>query len=416
MRVFENHKQWKAVKEVSDRLSDAGYRVLLAGGCVRDYVMKKTEPSDFDIATDAMPDQVHALFPNALTVGKAFGVTIIPFGDFNLEVATFREDLEYKDGRRPEGVRFSSPEADAKRRDFTANALFYDMKTGDVIDYVGGIEDIKNRVLRTVGDPDRRFSEDKLRLLRAVRFAAQLGFELEPVTYAAVKKRASEVAVVSRERVRDELLKLFRTPNRIKGLELLVETGLLKALFPALANAVESNIGRWLEGFRRAANEDDPLLFLSLFFLPVFENVSEKEFRETYLQGLRLTNRECEAVLFSLRNLKVFLNPRVHREGELVLLLAHPAAHVALKLASVVGAEEQDENARYLKKLQSERLGPRGERPAPLLTGDDATQAGFKPGREMGEVLHEAYLEQLEGKLKDRSAALAWLRKRAPKP
>lgn len=415
MRVFENHKQWKAVKEVSDRLSEAGYQVLLAGGCVRDYVMKRAQPSDFDIATDAVPDQVHALFPNALTVGKAFGVTIIPFGDFNLEVATFREDLEYKDGRRPEGVRFSSPEADAKRRDFTANALFYDIKTDQVIDYVGGVDDIKNRVLRTVGDPDQRFNEDKLRLLRAVRFAAQLDFELEPATYAAVKKRAAEVAQVSRERVRDELLKLLKTPNRIKGLKLLVETGLLKALFPELAKIVEGNFDTWIENFQRAAKFDDSLLFLALFFWPVFDAASEKEFRETYLRGLRLDNRETEAVMFSLKNLKLFLNPHAHREGEIVLLLSHFAAPTALSLAKVI-ASENGESERYLESLRKNRLGPHGEKPAPFVTGADAVEAGFKPGPEMGAVLQEAYLQQLEGKLQDRSEALDWLKKQVAKP
>lgn len=414
MRVFENHKQWKAVKEVADRLSQAGFQVLLAGGCVRDYVMNRPQPSDFDIATDAVPDQVHALFPNSLTVGKAFGVTIIPFGDFNLEVATFREDLEYKDGRRPEGVRFSTAEADAKRRDFTANALFYDIKSDQVIDYVGGVEDIKRRILRTVGDPDQRFSEDKLRILRAVRFAAQLDFELEPATYAAVKKRAAEVTQVSRERVRDELLKLLKTPNRIKGLRLLVETGLLNALFPRLAGKVAENVEGWLETFKRSEKYDDPLLFLALFFLPVYESTPEKDFRETYLRGLRLDNRETEAIAFALKNLKIFLNPHGHREGELVLLLAHPAAPMALALAKVMGLAGS-KGELYLESLRKDRLGPQGEKPAPFITGEDARSAGWQPGPEMGAILHEAYLRQLERKLINRSEALDWLKKQAAK-
>jgi len=376
--------------------------------------MNRPQPSDFDIATDAVPDQVHALFPNALTVGKAFGVTIIPFGDFNLEVATFREDLEYKDGRRPEGVRFSTAEADAKRRDFTANALFYDLQSDKVIDYVGGVEDIKNRILRTVGDPDQRFSEDKLRILRAVRFAAQLDFELEPATYAAVKKRAAEVTQVSRERVRDELQKLLKTPNRIKGLSLLVETGLLKALFPQLAEKVAENVDGWLETFKRSEKYEDPLLFLALFFLPVYESTPQKDFREIYLRGLRLDNRETEAISFAVKNLKIFLNPHAHREGELVLLLAHQAAPTALALAKVMGLEGS-EGERYLESLRKDRLGPRGEKPAPFITGADAQNAGWRPGPEMGTILHEAYLQQLEGKFSNRSEALNWLQMQAAK-
>lgn len=417
MREFENHKQWSAVKEVSNRLTQAGYRVLLAGGCVRDFIMKKSAPNDFDIATDATPEQVEVLFPNALMVGRAFGVSIIPFQDFQLEVATFREDLEYKDGRRPEGVLFSSPEADAKRRDFTVNALFYDLNADKVIDYVGGATDIKRRVLRTVGDPEKRFDEDKLRILRAVRFAAQLDFDIEPATLQTVKDKAPDITVVSRERIRDELVKLLKTEKRVRGLELLIETGLLKALFPDLFEQVAKRKKEWHDWFAASADRENGLLSLALFFLPVYGLQSEKEFRETYLRGLRLENREIEAIGFALRSLKSLLRPTSLREGELILLLAQPAASLALELSKVVGRDDSDAKERhdFLSALIGSRLPKIGEKPAPFLVGADATAVGFSPGPYLGEVLHEAYLLQLEGKFKNRDGALAWLRTQAAK-
>ena len=219
--LLEEHSQWNAVKEVCSRLRDAGFEALLAGGCVRDLIMHR-EPNDFDVATDATPDQIESLFPKCLLVGKAFGVIILPFDGFQIEVATFREDLQYKDGRRPEGVKFSTPKADAQRRDFTINALFYDPIKREIIDFIDGQADIKAKILRTVGDPNHRFDEDKLRLLRAIRFAAQLDFRIEDGTLRAVETHAKDVSVVSHERIRDELIKLLKSPNRNIGLELLL--------------------------------------------------------------------------------------------------------------------------------------------------------------------------------------------------
>jgi tRNA nucleotidyltransferase/poly(A) polymerase len=411
MQAFENHKQWNAVKEVCQRLKSSGYKALLAGGCVRDYLMNR-EPNDFDIATSATPDQVEALYPNAVMVGKAFGVSILPYDGFQIEVATFREDLEYTDGRRPEGVRFSSPEADAKRRDFAVNALFYDFESGKIVDYVGGEGDIKKKIIRTVGDPDQRFTEDKLRLLRAVRFAAQLEFEIAQPTLEAIVRLAPDIHAVSRERIRDEIVKLLKVKARNKGLELLLATGLFQQLFPLLAPQVFEDKTTWLKNFENDASRD-PIVALSLFFSQGYRGeLNEKEFRDKQLKELRLDNKQIEAILFTLRNVERLLNPEAVRLGELVLLLAHPEAMHALSYASIFDSENKRPTERELKLSEIARLhlGAGRKKPEPLLTGEVAIDLGLKPGARIGELLKEAYLLQLEKKLSTTSDAKIWLK------
>lgn len=415
MQDFEDHKQWTAVKEVCRTLKMAGYQALLAGGCVRDHLMNRT-PNDFDIATDAVPDEVIRLFPKALTVGKAFGVTILPYDEFQIEVATFRVDLEYKDGRRPEGVRFATAEEDAKRRDFTVNALFYDPEQDEIIDFVGGRDDIQRRLIRTVGEADRRFDEDKLRLLRAVRFAAQLDFEIAPSTLEAVIRRAEEVTVVSRERVRDELAKLLKTRQRLRGLGLLLSTGLFEALFPELAPQVFALENEWLRRFELEV-DCDPLVSWTLFFAPAFENdPDEKALREQHLKPLKFDGKTMDTIGFALRAAPVFLKPDSVRRGELVLLLAHAGARVARKVAAIF---ENEANAldsareQSLDRIARQTLSADGTLPEPFIDGDEAKAHGFAPGPEMGSVLKEAYLRQLEGSLLNREAAIKWLTEQA---
>lgn len=409
--MFENHKQWSTVKEVCTRLRANGHAALLAGGCVRDMILSR-EPHDFDIATDAKPDQVERLFPSALTVGRAFGVTILPYGDFQLEIATFRRDLEYKDGRHPEGVAFSGPEDDARRRDFTINALFYDLESNQVIDFVGGQEDIKRKLIRAVGRAETRFMEDKLRILRAVRFAAQLDFVIVPETLEAVVSLAPEVNVVSRERIRDEMMKLLQAPARVRGLELMFTTGLAKALFPDLASRIFEDETRWLRLFGRLKSRE-PLLSLAVFFSPVYDAKQSAKFRETFLKGLRLDSKQIDAILFALAHASDFQRPQSLREGELILLLAHPSAEPARMLANLFDEDRgQDPSARdrALVALSERVLGPDRKKPEPLLGGSDAKAVGLKPGPEMGRMLNEAYLLQLEGKLANKAQALVWLK------
>jgi putative nucleotidyltransferase with HDIG domain len=202
--------------KIVQRLQQAGFAAFWVGGCVRDFLLGR-EPQDFDIATDAKPEQVEKLFRKTIPVGKKFGVMIVVEGGHQFQVATFRAEADYQDGRRPEKIIFANAEADALRRDFTVNGLFYDPLTKKIHDWVGGEKDLRAKIIRTIGKPEERFGEDHLRLLRAVRFAAQLNFEIEPKTFAAVKKLAPKIKFISAERIRDELLKLFSPPQLKKG-------------------------------------------------------------------------------------------------------------------------------------------------------------------------------------------------------
>ncbi len=395
MNAFEDHIQWNAVKEVSEKLREAGFEALLAGGCVRDLIMRR-EPNDFDIATNATPDEVEALFEKSIAVGKAFGVIVIPYPEFQIEVATFREDLEYKDGRRPEGVKFSTAKADAQRRDFTVNALFYDTATNKIIDYVDGRKDIAAKILRTVGDPNQRFDEDKLRILRALRFSAQLDFAIESQTLRAIIERAQDVNVVSRERIRDELLKLLKSEHRRKGLELLIKTCLLNAILPDLAKAIEDVETKWLSSFENAVN--DETLLLALFTWPA----------PTTAQTLKLDNQTSDTLANIFKSLDSVLNPSKISKAELAYLFTKPFAPSLLQFANQIDrSKEPGAPSAWNEALKYAR--PDGSTPVqPLVTGKDLIASGVKPGPQMGERLHEIFLKQLEGKIKTKEEALAY--------
>ncbi len=231
----------EAAIEVLVRLREHGYSAYLVGGCVRDLLLG-VDPADYDVATDTTPDEVLQRFPDSIGVGAQFGVVLVLVrGDdgappFKVEVATYRSDIGYSDGRHPDRVQFAKrPEEDVQRRDFTVNGLLLDPLTGEVLDYVGGRADLKAGIIRTIGDPGLRFAEDKLRMLRAVRFAARLGYEIEPRTFAAIQRLAAQVNQVSRERLRDELDKMLTEGHARRAFELLDSTGLLPQLLPEVA-------------------------------------------------------------------------------------------------------------------------------------------------------------------------------------
>src|SRR5204862_872718 len=206
-----------AATEIVRRLQAAGFEAFWVGGRVRDVLLGR-QPIDYDIATTARPEQTEKLFPKTIPVGKQFGVLLVVEGGHEFQIATFRAEADYKDGRRPETVRFADAREDAIRRDFTVNGLFFDPIANQLHDWVGGEADLRAKIIRTIGSPDERFAEDHLRLLRAIRFAAQLGFDIEPQTFAAVQKHAEKIRVVSAERIRDELLKLFAPRHAARGL------------------------------------------------------------------------------------------------------------------------------------------------------------------------------------------------------
>ena len=217
------------------KLRAEGYQAFLVGGCVRDLLLGR-EPVDFDVSTDARPERVQELFPDSLAVGAQFGVIIVLDEGAQVEVATFRSDVGYSDGRHPDRVEFTqSAEEDVRRRDFTINALLMDCSSGQVWDYVRGREDLREAIIRAIGDPEKRFREDKLRMIRAVRFAARFGYTIEPATFAAIKKLAAEISVVSAERIRDELTKILTEGAARRGFELLDESGLLREILPEIS-------------------------------------------------------------------------------------------------------------------------------------------------------------------------------------
>ena len=223
--------------EIVRRLQTAGFSAFWVGGCVRDFLLGR-EPQDYDIATSARPEQVEKLFKRTVAVGRKFGVMVVIESGRQFQVATYRAEADYRDGRHPEQVTFANAEADAQRRDFTVNGLFYDPVTEKLHDWVGGEKDLRAKIIRTIGVPEERFAEDHLRLLRAVRFAAQLGFEIEPQTFAAIKRLAPKIELISAERIRDELIKLFAPPHAARGLVLLLKSGLLPGVLPELVTTI----------------------------------------------------------------------------------------------------------------------------------------------------------------------------------
>src|SRR3989440_9374898 len=223
----------KPAREIAARLREAAHIAYFAGGCVRDIIRGVT-PKDFDIATNARPEEVQKLFPRTYAVGAHFGVIVVVEGDFQFEVATFRSDDAYVDGRHPSAVHFSSPEEDAKRRDFTINGMFYDPVAEKVIDFVGGRADVEARLVRAIGDPAQRFTEDRLRMLRAVRFATALDYKIDNQTWDALVANAASINEISAERIREELVRIFLSPQRVRGWELLDQSGLMRSVLPEL--------------------------------------------------------------------------------------------------------------------------------------------------------------------------------------
>src|SRR5438132_11776414 len=223
----------KTAREICARLRDHGHVAYFAGGCVRDMVRGLT-PKDFDVATDALPEVVQKIFPHTYAVGAKFGVIVVVENGFNFEVASFRSDGAYLDHRHPVDVRFSSPEEDARRRDFTINGMFFDPEKNEVIDFVGGRDDLKAKIVRAIGDAGQRFSEDRLRMLRAVRFATVLDYKIDNQTWDALMANAGSINEISAERIREELVRIFMSPNRVRGWDLLDESGLLRAILPEI--------------------------------------------------------------------------------------------------------------------------------------------------------------------------------------
>ncbi len=427
--------QAKTAYEIARTLKTKGFTVYFAGGCVRDF-LRNVEPKDFDIATTATPDQVEEIFPKTIPVGKQFGVMLVMQGPTPFEVATFRREGAYPDGRHPSQVSFTDPEEDARRRDFTVNGLFYDPFCEKVIDYVGGGQDLKKGLIRAIGDPQKRFEEDKLRLLRAVRFAANLGFSIEPETWKWIRELAPQIHKVSGERIRDELIKTFtRGEGAGRGLELLSESSLLKEILPEVEamKGVEQPPEFHPEGdvfihtrmlLEKLENPSPVLAFAALLHdvgkPPTFQ-VREGRIRfyehsrvgaemsEKILRRLRFSNEEIEAVVACVDNHMKFANVKEMREGKLKRFLSTVTFPTELELHRIDCESSHGllDNFHFLKKkiieFQQEELKPK-----PVLTGDDLKSLGMKPGPLMKPILEEAYELQLEKKIQTKEEACRW--------
>lgn len=421
-----------------ERLRAAGHEALFAGGCVRDRLLGK-EARDIDIATSARPEEIQKLFPRTVAVGAQFGVIVVLEDGGEFQVATFRSDGAYRDGRHPESVAFTTAEGDALRRDFTVNGLFYDPVDRRILDFVGGEADLRAGVIRCIGDSRARFAEDKLRLIRCVRFAASLGFEIEAETWRALQERAPEINAVSAERIRDELVKILIHPSRVRGFDLLDQSGLLAVLLPE----VEA-----LKGCEQPADfhpEGDvfvhtrlmlsllpervsmPLVFSVLLHdigkPPTFhldetgrirfsghESVSAA-MTEKILARLRFSNAETEATVVAVKNHMAFKDVQNMRVATLKRFLARPTIDDELELHRVdcQGSHGMLDNHDFLLRKRVE-FSNEPLIPPPLLNGRDLIAAGLKPGPCFKTLLDAAQALQLEGGLKTREDALAWLR------
>ncbi len=421
------------------RLKAAGYTAYFAGGCVRDRLLGK-EPKDYDIATSATPAQVTKLFPGSNEVGAHFGVVIAKDHGVQVEIATFRTDGSYKDGRRPEGVTFSTPEEDAQRRDFTINGLFEDPESGEVIDYTGGQADLQAKVLRAIGNPADRFAEDSLRLMRAVRFATTLGFEIEAGTWTAMCEHAEGLQRISAERIRDEFSRIIVLPARRRGLELLVDSGLIQYFIPEVLPLIgcdqppqwhpEGDVYIHTRIMLEMLEPDAPLeLCLAVLLHDIAKpptrtyDAEDDRIRfnghdalgatmaEEILRRLKYPNHVIEDVAFMVSRHMQFMNVQQMKVSKLKRFMSAPTFPQELELHRVDCGSSNGftDNLEYL-------IGKRDEFakepliPKPLVSGHDLIQLGLSPGPRFSEILEAVQTEQLEGRLSEREAALEWVK------
>jgi poly(A) polymerase len=425
-------------RTLADRLRAAGHIAYFAGGCVRDLVRGQA-PQDIDIATDARSEEVQKIFRRTYAVGAHFGVIVVLENDWQFEVATFRSDGAYLDGRHPVAVNFASPEEDARRRDFTINGMFFDPPNDAVIDFVGGREDLSARLVRAIGDPAQRFAEDRLRLLRAVRFAAVLDFEIEAATWEAVVRAADTIGEISAERIRDELVRIFLSAHRTRGWDLLDASGLMKEILPEIEalKGCKQPPQFHPEGdvfqhtrlmLQLLPNEVSLPLVLSVLFhdigKPPTSSVDEEgrirfnghdrigaEMTEGLMQRLRFSRAEIDATVEAVRQHMVFKDVTNMRIARLKRFMARPTFADELELHRVDCASSHGmlDNYDFLQRKQEE-FSNEPIIPPPLVRGDDLIALGLKPGPSFGEILEAVETRQLEGTLRDREEALAWVR------
>lgn len=399
-----------AALTIVQRLREAGHEALWAGGCVRDMLLN-LDPVDIDVATSAHPEQIVQLFRRTRAVGMQFGVILVKKGPHWIEVATFRTDVNYQDGRRPERVVFTTAKEDAQRRDFTINGLFYDPIAQRVIDYVGGQEDLRAGIVRAIGEPAQRFAEDHLRMLRAVRFATRFGFHIEPATAAAIREHAPELTRISAERIREELEKMFVRPTRADAVRQIADLGLLAYLWPR-AHWTDEQLNRAIRVLAALPAEADFVLSLAAFLL---EN-SPRDARRI-ARDLRCSNEEIAALGWLVQHLDSIQVAEILCLPEFKRLLAHPRFDDLLALhQAYCTARDLPLDTNEAARRRREQIPPDQVAPPPLVTGDDLIAMGLEPGPLFGEVLDALYDEQLDNRLQTREQALERMRKIVMEP
>jgi poly(A) polymerase len=430
-------------------LREHGHQAYLVGGCVRDLLLGR-EPADYDVTTDATPDEVMRLFPETYAVGAQFGVVLVPLPKAEVskeendavEVATFRSDIGYSDGRHPDQVRYSKdPRQDVERRDFTVNGLLLDPISNQVLDYVGGRDDLKAGIVRTIGDPERRFAEDKLRMLRAVRFAARFDYKIDPQTFAAIQKRAAQIHQVSQERVRDELTKMLTEGHARRAFLLLDEGGLLQEVLPEISRmkGVEQPPQFHPEGdvFVHTLLLLDKLpqpcsatlawgaLLHDVGKPPTFRVADRIRFDghvavgvkmgEDILHRLRFSNDDTEQILALIDNHMRFADVQRMKESTFKKFVRIPRFDEHLQLHRIDCLSSHGDLTSYrFTQEKIATMAPESVRPAPLITGQDLIAAGYEPGPRFKEILSAVEDGQLEERLRTREDAMALVRRDFP--
>jgi poly(A) polymerase len=429
-------KARELANSICEMLQRNKHQALLVGGCVRDLRLGR-EPADFDVATDATPVEVAGLFPESVAVGALFGVILIPKNGLKVEVATFRSDMGYSDGRHPDRVVYSkTPQQDVQRRDFTINGLLMRHDNGDVLDFVGGLKDLSAGIIRAIGDPELRFAEDKLRMMRAVRFAARFGFKIEQATFDAIKRHAAEVQRVSPGRLREELTKMLTEGAARRAFELLEETRLLEHVLPEISamKGVEQPPEFHPEGdvwihtrlmLEQLAKGASPTLAWGVLLHdvgkpPTFQSAEETGDRirfnhhvdvgakmaEAICRRLRFSNEETQQIAALVGNHMRFGAAEAMKKATLKRFVRLPQfdEHMELHRLDCLSSHGHLDSYEFVQRFLDE-TPPEQVRPERLLTGDDLLVMGFQPGPEFARILKSVEDAQLEGQLKTKEEA-----------
>jgi poly(A) polymerase len=431
----------KNADEIVGKLKEAGFEAYFVGGCVRDSLLGKI-PGDYDIVTSALPDKIISLFTHTAAIGAKFGVVAVIVEGYPYEVATFRSDDIYEDGRRPSQVHFSTAREDVYRRDFTVNGLLMDPVTGEIIDYVDGRKDVKKKIIRTIGNSEERFNEDYLRMLRAIRFTANLDFTIEPDTNSAIERNAAKIKQISAERLQEELCKILTRGGARRGFELMAQTGILREILPEIDRLqkveqpprfhpegdVWQHTLMMLELLPKEDSGANILLAWALLLHDVGKAITRtedengvhfyghvkrgEEIADDIMRRLRFSRAHRETVLNLIHYHMVFMNVQKMRPGRLKRFLRMPDfdLHLELHRLDCLASHGMLDNYEFCRD-QLQRLAAEDLNPPRLLNGNDLIALGFIPGKIIGQILQALENEQLEGRISTQEDAKKYVQK-----